>query len=711
MLWRRKFILVGTVLAAVALVVPILLNTPSRYTAKALVLIDSRQRNIVDIESVITGLNPGESVINSEIEVLQSRTLIERLIESTELASDPEFNPALESTAATSSPLQLIRSVFGGDEEPQVALGPDEIRDRAVNRVLNALEINAAGESFIISLKFTAQRRDLSANVANALADLYILEQVEGKQAETNQATAWLTQRVEQLREEVRASEQQVEAFRASQGLIRGLSRGASPTLISQRISEMNSELVRARANLAEHEARLQHVQQLVDAGAVESAAAVVNADFVQSLKAQETEVARRYAELSSEYGERHPLIINLRAELGDLTSRVSAEMNGIVETMRAETRVARARVAAIDGDYRTLEEQVGEADSADVELRSLEREAAANRQLLETFLVRLKETKDQAGLQQADARVVSYVARPTSPSGPQRKLILAFSVVLSGILGLAIAAILEILESGLRSADEIETQLGVPSLGLVPYLRGKTFRKAEPEAFVLEHPRSAFSDSLRNLRTNLRLGRNSTESRTVLVTSSVPGEGKTSIAVSLARLTSTMGENVLLIDCDNRRPRIESVFGLQRSPGFVEYLEGSAELWDILHKDERTGLTVVPSGRTISNSTHLLQSEGVRYLFSQLRERYDLVLIDSPPILSMPDAKILAGLCDLTVFVAKWRATRQAVVGHGVRQLLDAGGSLAGVALSQVDVRKHALYGFSDSGYYYGKYNSYYSD
>ena len=567
MLWRRKFMLVGIVLLVVAVAVPVLLKTPSQYTAEALILLDSRERNVVDIQSVVTSLNPGESVMNSEIEVLQSRSLLERLIESTELASDPEFNPALESPATTGSPLQLVRSLLGRSEEESAPAGPDENRNKAVNRVLRALDIEPEGRSFVISLKFSAQSPALAASAANRLADLYILEQVEGKQAETNQAAEWLNQRVEQLRQEVRAAEDSVEQFRVSQGLI----RGSSSTLIAQRISEVNSELVRARGNLAEHEARLQQVARLVEAGAIESAAAVINSDLVRSLKTQETEVARRYAELGSEYGERHPLIVNLRAELQDLRGRITSEMDKIVENTRAEARVARARLSAIEGEYRSLEEQVGEADSADVELRSLEREAAANRQLLETFLTRLKETKDQAGLQQADARVVSYAVAPAFPSGPKKKLILAIAIILAGGFGLVIAVVLEMFESGLRSADEIENKLGVPGLGLVPYLRGKGFRRADPQSFVVDRPQSAFADSLRSLRTNLRFSDSAPDCRTVLVTSAVPGEGKTSVAASLARLTAAMGENVLLIDCDNRRPRIDTVFEIQRSPGFVE--------------------------------------------------------------------------------------------------------------------------------------------
>lgn len=451
-------------------------------------------------------------------------------------------------------------------------------------------------------------------------------------------------------------------------------------------------------------------VLRLVERGGADRAAELLTSSLIQTLKEQESGLLQREAELRNDFGPRHPTMVNIRAELANLQGRITTEVNKIVETLKSEVNVSRAGSQALEDDLRRLEARAGEANRAEVRLRALEREATASRLLFETFLNRFKETSDQDGLQQPDARIISFAAPPALPSFPNKRIFVALALVTSSLLGLALVFTVEHMDAGFRSSEQIEAQAGVPTLGLIPALTGFGKLATKPEDYVLHKPTSAFADSLRSLRTTLMLSNVDNPPSVILMTSAVPGEGKTAITTSLARLTAGMGQRVLVIDCDIRRPRVHAVFDVSNEGGLVEYMAGELTLSDIIRKDAKSELHFITAGRSTPNSTELLRSEQMKSLLAMLRSQYDLIIVDSPPVLAISDARILSQICDTTVFVVRWRETRREAVIYGMRQLMRSNGRLAGALLSQVNVRKHARYGFGDSGYYYGRYRKYYS-
>ncbi len=718
-LWRHKWLILTAVLTPAVFALIVVLQMPSIYQARATVVIDSRGgANVVDIESVTQDLpvfRNLEQVVNSEIKVLTSQPLSERVVDSVGLGNHPEFNPALLETADRRSwPWSIIRAALrpsnAGSDEADLMPGERAARERlaVLEKYAAALSVVPVPRSFAISVRFDSQDPVLAASVANSLADTYIRNQVESKAEATRKASAWLQERVDELRREVLESERRVESFRAQNGLV----QSSTATIVEQQLNELNSELVAARAILAEREAVIQQVLSLVEDGDIQFVAGIFDSGVVATLKAEEAELVRRVAELRSEFGPRHPLLINATAELAEIRDRTEVEIARLVESARSKARVAAARVATLEADVRQLEDNASDVSQSEVQLRSLERDAAAARSLLETFLTRLKETQDQAGLQQADARVVSYAEIPTKPSSPNRRLIVFVAVMIGSVLALLIVAIIEQFERGVRSADQVQSQFGLPSLGLVPSLPRRVVQKLGPSRYILERSTSSFAESLRTLRTGLLLFDREAPPKTVLFTSALPGEGKTTTAISLAQQSATNGERVLLIDCDNRRPSVYSQLKAANEPGLVEYLEGQASsLFNVLGVAEESRLNFVTAGREIANFADLLRSEQFAYFLKQVRERYDLVILDSAPVLSVAEPRILASMCDATVFVAKWGDTRREAVRIGLQQIADAGSRIAGVVLAQVDVKKHAAYAFSDSGYYYGNQGSYYTD
>ncbi len=731
-LWRRKMVVFGTVVTLTTLAFVTVNQITPRYTGQTFVMIDVRKTQVVDVEAVMSGLPSDIATIVSEVQVLQSRGLAQKVIERLRLDRNPEFNEELrpksgfEELKITMAELlnpwnylpeewlavmeQWSVIVFGPREEKE--LSEEEKAERqhidVIDVVLDGLRVKPQGRSRVIGIAFESENPRTAASAANAFADLYIVDQLEAKFEATQRATAWLSDRLTDLREKVEASERAVEAYRANSGLI--ASKGA--TVASQQMSEINTQLILARSARAESEARLHQVETLISSSrGLETTTEVLSSLLIQSLRAQEAEVTREAAELSEEYGERHPRMINARAEIRDLRNSIHAEVDKIVKGLRNEVGVARAREASLRVSLDELEKKMGGLNKAEVRLRVLAREANANRLLFEIFLSRFKETSAQEDIQQADARIISRADVPQLPSYPKKWLILALVLVGSGALGVFLAFFIELLDRGFRSTEQIQQLTGIPALGLIPSLKGLRSIGTTPEDYVVKRPASAYSESIRTLHTGLLMSNIDAPPKVILVSSSLPLEGKTTICLSLARIMAMAGQKVVLVEAELRRPRAHQAFGGPGKPGMVELLAGKASLEEVISEDKATTAHLIPAGEATPNAPELLGSKQMRNLLERLSNAYDLVIVDSPPVLVVSDARVLATLVDKCVFVTRWASTPREVATNGLQQLLDAGADVAGVLLTMVNVRKHARYGYGDSGYYYGRTRQYYSD
>ena len=726
-LWRRKGLIFGTVTVLTVLTAVIVFQLTPRYTAEALLIIETRGANVAaDVEAVLSGLSADSETIQSEIEVLRSRGLADKTVNRLNLHRNPEFNETLRPKGLLAEFLDPARYVpkewltailgHGADE----SLTEEELAAREMVRVTNtfldSLAILPKGKSRVIVVQVTAEDPKVAAKIANTHADLYIIEQLEVKFEATRRATAWLNERVATLRDKVKETERVVEVYRQRSGLLggEGGGEGGGITLTAQELSELNTQLILAGADRAEAEARLQQVRDLVAAaGSVDSAAEVLQSPLIQRLREQEAEVQRKVAELAGEFGKRHPKMINARAEAEDLRRKIESEVNKIVKGLQNEVGVVKVREATLRVSLDELKKRAAKANRASVQLRALEREATANRNLLETFLARFKETSAQENLsaQTPDARIISLAEIPDKPSFPRKGLMIALAFVGSGLIGLMLVFGVEQLDAGFRSGGQIEQATGVPVLGLVPLLSGLGRIGNPPEAYVLAHPTSAFGESIRTLYTSILLSRVDDPPKSILITSSLPKEGKTVITACLARLRGAAGQKVVVVDADLRHPKIHRLFDVPVRPGLSDLLAGDASIDEVVHKDKATGAHVIPAGRPVPNPQDLLGSDQMRKFFDALAQSYDLVIVDSPPVVAVSDARILSNAVDMTIFVVRWADTRREVVIQGLKQIATSGGRLAGVVLSLVNPKKHAGYGYGDSGYYYGRVRKYYTN
>ena len=711
--WRRRGIILGTVIVLTVLAALVIFQLTPRYTASTLVMIGARENQVVDVEAVLSGLSDDDKTIQSEIQVIRSRELAAKL----RLDRKPEFNPALQVPGAWAT--LLDPKTYLPEDWVPVFYGAEVVRrqseeelvkrefERVVTRFLDGLTVATEGRSRVVRISYQSLDRRQAAQIADTIADFYIVAQLDTKFQATQRANEWLNTRLSELREQVLVSEQAVEEFRKSSGLL----RGKETTLAAQEVSELNTQLVIERTKRAESEARLRQVEGLLSSpGGTETATEVLESPLIQNLRQQEATVERRAAELASEFGPKHPRIITVQAEMADLQAKIRSEVNRIVDGLRNEVAVARARVATLSGALNDLKRRMGDLNEADVQLRALEREAQANRALFETFLTRSKETDTQEGFQQADASIISRATIPEAPSYPRKKLLLAFAVSIAGLIGIVLAFVVEKLDHGFRSMEQVESMMGAAPLGLVPALKGVTAIGKSPPHYILEKPASAYAEAIRSLHTNLLLSDVDKTPKVILLTSSLPREGKTSVALSLANLMASVGKKVLIIDCDLRRPSAQKHFEADSRPGLVECLLGQVKLEDAIIEHPKSGAELLPAGSPAPNPPDLLGSRQMKLLLESLAEAYDLVVIDSAPVMAVSDTRILARFVDKTVFLVRWADTRRETAMAGLRQVVEAGADVAGVLLSMVDVKQHASYGYADSGYYYGRAKKYYT-
>lgn len=697
-LHRRRGIVIGTVVTVTVLTLLLVLQITPRYTASTVLMLNTRGTNVVNIASVITGLPPDPAVIQSEVDVLRSRALAGRVIESLGIMDDPEFNKDLRPPG----PLEIINpmtwlppswreAIIGAPvRSPELsrAVAESEVADAFLKR----LSVTNDPRSYTIAVEFESRDPEKAMRIANAVAEAYIAEQLETKLRTTRRANAWLSERLDELRDRMRRSEEAVQDFRAKMQLV----ETTGQTLANQQLSELNSQLVLTRVERARIEAQLAQLRTLDAAGRLQEAPEVIGSPMIQRLREQEVNIQRRAADVGAESKAR------IEAELGAVRQAIATEMRRIIDSLANAAEAVRAREAILNEYIDGLRRQVMEQGKAQIRLAELQRNADADRNLFETFLVRTKETGDNE-YQEPDARIISAAELPTRPSFPKVLPITGGAFLASIFLGIALAFTVERLQHGFRSSEQVEQMTGLPVLRAVPLLSAAMRGRAPAYDYVLNEPTSAYAEALQAIRTALHFSRPDAPPRTLLVTSATAGEGKSTLALSLARMAARSGQKVLLADCDLRRSGMAKALGLSTKATMEDLLLGVAPMADVIQVDTRSGLRVIAARPGAAQPTDLLSSDAMRQVVRDAGRDYDLVILDSPPVTLVSDAVILSGLADATLFLIRSETTPREAVIAGLQQLRRSGGTIVGAVLNMARLHRHGRYGYGygDDAYY----------
>lgn len=688
------------------------------YASTARLVIDQRNNQpAIDFGSAFTGLPADTAVVDTELEVIKSKTLLSKVVPKLDLTSYPEFNFALQEPTAIGSLKTALSDaagmILGGNDEDEGPMTEAQLKAAAEGYALfklqQAITVERLGPTYVIDITARSETPELAAQIANTVADQYLVEQLEAKLESTRRANEWLSERISGLREEVNAKESAVEIFRNESGLL----TAQGSTLTEQQIADIQAQRSQQRAELREAEARLNNVRSRLDAGGgAEAIAEVLNSAVIGDLRIQLADVQRRRADLLTRYGPRHPDVQRVNSEVADLNEQIDQEIGRIVSNLESQVSIARQRLNSIEQSLQEARGRLASNNRAQVRLRELEREAEASRVLYEDFLERFKQTSEEDDLARPDARILSDAGVPTVPASPNTSVNLILGFLMSGVFAGGFILIAELRENHFSSTDEIERVLGVPSLGTIPLVPGlRSFGRANksPADYAIENPLSAFSESMRNLRASIVFSDLDNPARTVAICSSLPDEGKTMTSYALGRTSAMSGSRTLVIDGDFRRRQLTEAAGLEPEQGLIEHLFGEVSLEEVMVRDEATGLDILPLSNSRNTPRDVFGSRAFDALLQQLEELYDLIVIDTGPLLLMAESRVIVSKVDQVIVVAKWRGTPRTAVSQSLGLLNRFHANVSGVVLNFVDFRKRRL--LDQSGASYKAYSKYYSE
>lgn len=682
------------------------------YAAKASVMIDPREPKRVAVRTDPTSALPPseEAVRKNEIALIRSRKLAELVISDLKLTSDPEFNPALRFGGVLRNMLERARrevarwTAAGRVEEETGEEGRDRTLDKAVEVVLDRLGTTSTDASRVIDIRFWSENPERAARIANTVAEQYINEKLKQDFAELESTARTQEAEIATLNDKVRNAERASEKMRNE-----GSVPAARLRIIADQVAELNKQLAAAAAERAASEGRVAELHAAIASHRIDSIGSVLSSPLIHRLQEAATVLAAKLSEMAVTHGDSHPSMIAARAELRDLRAQIDREVAKISTSYASDLSVAQTRERTLREMVDRARAEMATATESEVDVRAFEREAEANKSLMSQLVARLADIRAQINGKGPEARIISRATVPRSPGFPPKLAMIVVGFVVSGTGATIMAVLLERRDECIRSTAQLRQVTTARVLGAVPAVKGAGREKRSPPARVLAERTSMYVEHLRAVWFRIDHSRTA-EAKTLLITSSVPEEGKSSIAASLARLLALNGRRVVLVDADLRHPSVHRALSLKQSPGLAEMLEEASPLQDVLQRDEGSGAFVIAAGSAASSPAEILQSPNMRTILEGLSAQFDAVILDSPPLLAVHDAGILGQQVDMTVMVVRWGATKETAFVAALQRLHDLDVPVSGVILSMVDRKKYGRYGDPGTDIFPAGMKKYYS-
>lgn len=686
--------------AAVFLVVlaAFALKTPT-YSASGSVLIDPKGVNLARADQPQSyGAQPDASAVDTQVEILKSEALAERVVRRLKLYNDPEFNGS-----------QAPR-LFGLIPAKGPIANPDsKLVARVAGGLMSHVWVHRAGLTYVVYVSVASTSPQKAATITNTYMDEYLKKQLDDKIALVTKANGDLGASLEKMRQDAEVAVARVQEYKNAHGLMSA--EGA--TMAEQEVTTLNTQIAAAKAEHAEKAARLAaaEAQLRMGSGGADVGAAL-GSETIKELRKREAELSVKLAQLKTDFTDDYPEVKRTQAQLKDIRAEIQTEINRIMSSLKADATAAAGRESSLLGSRGAAAGGIQSNNQALIGLVGLQQRADAAKAIYEAYLNRAKQVAAEGGMQQADASISSLAATPTAPSSPNMKLGAALAL-LAGLISAGAAIIMaEFWDKHLRSRLDVERELGVPFAGVLPDFRSvkpKNLRgpEAQPQEYLVSHPFSGFAEAFRNLRAFLMVSAHGDDAKLLAVTSAVPREGKSLTSFCLARTLALGGARVVLVDCDLRQRGVTKILG-PREVGLVEVVQDKVPLAEALVHDAKSNCWVLPAaGKSIPYD--LFSNPETDDVLRELCNQFDYVILDAPPILGVADARILAGKADRVLYLVQWNKTPLRAAQSAVDILHECGANVVGALLTKVNVKGQARYGYGDSSDYYGYFKNYY--
>jgi polysaccharide biosynthesis transport protein len=725
---HRQYRVIGVAfLLIMALAAVYLYTTPPSFTAVAKLMIDSRKVQLFQKESQQMVLGDDSWSVDSQVEILQSENVGLAVIKDLHLTEDAEFVAPSDGLFRTimglvSNPLELFKIFTGGSSEEQ----PSEfaLTRAALGRLQSQLTISRAGLTYVINIGFRSHDPQRAAQVANALAEAYIVDQLESKYEATRRAGTWMRDRIKELRDQSTNAERAVVDFKVKNNIV-----AASGKLMNeQQLSEQNSSLIQARAQTAEAKAKLDRIEEILRSGVAVPDATVTDSlrnDVINKLRSQYLDYSRKEAEYSVKYGAGHLAVVNLRSQMREIRKVIVDELGRIAQTYRSDYEIAKAREESISKSLADIVLVSQTANQAQITLRELESSAQSYRALHDNFLQRYMESVQQQSFPITEARLITTATPPMGPSNPRTKLILMVAAAGGVIVGAGLGLLRDIADRVFRTSDQVASILHTDCIAVLPKVKGPVTVRPQPRTdygglehriikrdqslfwAVIDSPFSRFAESIRAIKIAADLNRSVKGSKVLAFTASLPNEGKSTIAMALAQSIANVGGRVILLDADLRNPGLSRKLIPEAKVGLLEVLANQVRIEDALCVDPDTRLVFLPAvvNERMAHSSEVLACERTKILFERLRQSYEYIIVDLPPLAPVVDVRAMTHLVDSFVFVIEWGRTKIDVVERALRMAPGVYDNLLGVVLNKADLNLLGRYESHCRDYFYNRH------
>jgi succinoglycan biosynthesis transport protein ExoP len=721
-IFRRQMYLIIFVASLVpASAILFLVFTPPEYVARATLIIDAKKAPMSQQQPAAADLPLDTAFVGSQVEILRSDNIARSVIKNLNLKGNFEDLPGVSNKESAANQSTDARN-----------------EARALNEFERRLSINRIGTTYIIEIAYRSLDPERAAKISNAVAEAYIADQLDAKYEATRRATNWMQDRITELHTQVTGAETAVVTFKTKNNIVN--TGGAnSPLVGQQQIGELNTQLVKMRAGTAEAKARLDRIEEVINSGSVNATVAdALKNDVVSKLRSQYFELAFREADWSARYGSGHLAAVNLRSQMEEVRKAIFDEFKRLAETYKSDFEIAKQREEDVQKQLATAVSLSQASDRAQISLRELESRAQSYKSLFDTFLQRYTESLQQQSFPISEARLISPATPPSRSSYPKTFTVLSTAILLGSVLGFGVGWLRDKSDRTFRTRDDVERFLSLECLALIPELTpsiGTISRGGKPQNTNLDGsavslfkpdgsrkiirndrsliwtpvnaPLSVFSESLRSLKLAMDLGSLVKTNSAVGFTSSIPNEGKSTVAAALAQIASLSGARCVLVDCDLRNPTLSRQLAPNAGAGLIEVLAEKYSLNEVMWSDHTTNLDFLPVvvRSRLSNTSDILASKAVLQLFEKLRAQYDYVIVDLPPISPIVDVRATSHFIDSYIYLVEWGATRTDVVQFALKHAPELLGSILGVVLNKVDFTVMQKFSHKYKSYYSGTY------